>query len=145
MKGTTHALVGGLAGALTGYPGAAFAAGVATHVLLDVLPHQDEERTLYIIADACGALAVLALAVAVRNMSLAAGVIGGVLPDLENVPEIVFRREGGRKIFPSHWRAHDTAAGRRWAALETVVLLAAAAGLALVLRGTGLLGVGVLK
>jgi hypothetical protein len=145
MKGTTHALVGGLAGALTGQPGAAFVAGVASHVLLDVVPHHDDNRTLHLIADGCAALAVLILAVVMRNMSMAAGVIGGVIPDLENLPDIVFRRKGGRKIFPSHWWEHDTPAGGRWAALETVVLIAAAIGLAVVLRRTGLDGVGVLK
>ncbi len=142
MKGTTHALAGGLIGALIGRPLPAFLAGVVTHAALDVLPHRDEEDPplLHLVADACGALAVLALAVLIGNIGMAAGAIGGVLPDIENLPDVLFKRKV-RKIFPTHWWDHDLPAGSRWAALESAVMVAAAIGLAVVLRRTGLGGV----
>ena len=140
MKGTTHALAGGLVGAIIGHPVPAFVAGAASHVLLDLMPHRDEHTRLQLIADGCGALVVLALAALSGNIGMAAGVLGGVLPDLDNVPNVVFKRKT-RKVFPSHWWEHGAGAGGRWAALETVVLVAAAVALAVVLRRTGLDGV----
>lgn len=141
MRGTTHALAGGLVGALVARPLPAFLAGMAMHAALDVVPHRDEQDPplLHLALDACGALAVLALAVALGNIGMAAGVIGGVIPDIENAPDVLFKRKI-RKIFPSHWFDHDLPAGSRWAALESVVLVAAAIGLAVVLRATGLGG-----
>jgi hypothetical protein len=142
MKGTTHALAGGLIGALIGRPLPAFLAGMVTHGALDVLPHRDEDDPplLHLVVDACGVLAVLALAVLTGNIGMGAGAIGAVLPDVENVPDVLFRRKG-RKVFPSHWFEHDLPAGSPWVALESAVLVAAAIGLAIVLRRTGLGGV----
>jgi hypothetical protein len=141
MKATTHALVGGLSGALVGRPVPAFVAGVVSHALLDFVPHRDDERPLHLIADACGVLVVLALAVAAGNIGMAAGVIGGVIPDLENVPDILLKRKV-RKFFPSHWRDHDSAAGSRWTAIEPVLFVAAAVGFVVVVLGrTGPTGV----
>lgn len=140
MKGTTHALVGGLVGAVVGSPIPAFLAGAASHVLLDLMPHRDEYTRLQLVADGCGALAVLALAAVTGHVGMAAGVLGGVLPDLDNVPDLVLKRKVG-KIFPSHWRERGLGAGGRWAALETAVFIAAAIGLAAVLHRTGPAGV----
>lgn len=128
MKATTHALVGGLSGALVGRPALAFAAGVVSHAVLDFLPHRDDNRPLHLIADGCGVLAVLALAIVAGNIGMAAGVIGGVIPDLENVPDILFKRKG-RKFFPSHRWEHESAANSRWTGIEPVVFVAAAVGL----------------
>jgi hypothetical protein len=142
MRGTAHALAGGLAGALAGRPVPAFLAGMAMHAGLDILPHRDEEDPplLHLAADVCGVLAVLALAVMMGNFGMAAGVIGGVIPDVENVPDVLFKRKF-RKVFPSHWFEHALPPGSRWGALESAVLIAAAVGLAVVLWGTGLRGV----
>ncbi len=141
MKATTHALVGGLSGALVGRPALAFVAGVVSHALLDFLPHRDDNRPLHLIADGCGVLVVLALAVLAGNIGMAAGVIGGVIPDLENVPDIVFRRKV-RKFFPSHLWEHEAAASGRWTGIEPVLFVAAAVGFVVVVLGrTGPSGV----
>ncbi len=141
MKATTHALVGGLSGALVGRPAPAFGAGVVSHALLDFLPHRDDDRPLHLIADGCGVLVVLALAIVAGNIGMAAGAIGGVIPDLENVPDILFKRKG-RKFFPSHWWKHESAAGSRWTGIERVLFVAAAVGLVVVVLGrTGPSGV----
>jgi hypothetical protein len=140
MKATTHALVGGLTGAIVGRPVAAAIAGVVSHALLDMLPHRDEERLSHIIVDGGGALAVLALALVAGNIGMVAGVIGGVLPDVENVPEILFKWKV-RKFFPSHWWEHERVAGGRWIRIEIAVLLAAVVGLVIVFHRTGTAGV----
>jgi hypothetical protein len=142
MKGTTHALAGGLAGALAGRSLPAFLGGMITHAALDVLPHHDEDDPplLHLAADLCGVLAVLALAILMGNFGMAAGVIGGVIPDIENVPDILFKRKF-RKGFPSHWFEHDLPPGSRWGALESAVLVAVGVGLVIVLHRTGLRGV----
>jgi hypothetical protein len=141
MKATTHALVGGLSGALVGRPAPAFVAGAVSHALLDALPHRDDDRPLHLIADGCGVLAVLALAIVAGNIGMAAGVIGGVIPDLENVPDILFKRKG-RKFFPSHWWEHEPAANSRWTGIEPVLFVAAAVGFVVVVLGrTGPSGV----
>jgi hypothetical protein len=141
MKGTTHALAGGLAGALAGRPVPAFLAGMAMHAALDILPHRDEEDPplLHLAADACGALAVLALAVMIGNFGMAAGVIAGVIPDVENLPDVLFKRKSP-KVFPSHWFEHALPSGSPWGALESAVLVAVGVGLVVVLHGTGLRG-----
>lgn len=142
MKGTTHALAGGLAGALAGRPVPAFLGGMIMHAALDVLPHRDEDDPplLHLAADLCGVLAVLALAILMGNFGMAAGVIGGVIPDVENLPDILFKRKF-RKGFPSHWFDHDLPPGSRWGALESAVLVAVGVGLVIVLHRTGLRGV----
>ena len=141
MKGTTHALVGGLSGALVGRPALAFVAGAVSHAVLDFLPHRDDDRLLHLIVDGCGVLVVLALAVVAGNIGMVAGVIGGVIPDLENVPDILFKRKA-RKFFPSHWWDHEPAACSRWTRIEPVLFVVAAVGLVVVVLGrTGPSGV----
>jgi len=141
MKATTHALVGGLSGALAGRPAQAFAAGVVSHALLDVLPHRDDDRPLHLIADGCGVLVVLALAAVAGNIGMIAGVLGGVIPDLENVPDFLFKRKV-RKFFPSHWWDHKSAARGPRTEIEPVLFVAAAVGLVVVVLGrTGPSGV----
>ncbi len=143
MKGTTHALAGGLVGAIIGHPLPAFLGGVVTHAALDVVPHRDEEDPplLHLAVDALAVLSVLTVALLTGNVGMAAGAIGGVVPDIENVPDIMFKRKY-RKVFPSHWFEHERYAGSRWARYgELAVIVVVATGLAFVIRRTGLGGV----
>ena len=141
MKGTTHALVGGLSGALVGRPALAFVAGAVSHAVLDFLPHRDDDRPLHLIVDGCGVLVVLALAVVAGNIAMVAGVIGSVIPDLENIPDVLFKRKV-RKFFHSHWWEHEAAAGSRWTGIEPVLFVVAAVGFVVVVLGrTGPSGV----
>ena len=143
MKGTTHALAGGLIGAIIGSPLPAFVGGVVMHAVLDVVPHQDEPDPplLHLAVDALAVLTVLAVAALTGNLGIAAGGVGGVLPDIENVPDILFKRTY-RKLFPSHWFRHERYAGTRIARYaEAVVIVAVALGLAMVIRRTGIGGV----
>jgi hypothetical protein len=143
MKGTTHALAGGLAGAIIGPALPAFLGGIVMHAALDVVPHRDEEDPplLHLAVDALAVLTVLTVAVLTGNVGMAAGAIGGVIPDIENVPDILFKRKY-RKVFPSHWFDHQRYAGSWWARYgEVAVIVAVAIGLAVVIRPTGLGGV----
>lgn len=109
------------------------------HAALDVLPHRDEEnpRLLHLAVDALAVLVVVAVALMTRNIGIAAGAIGGVLPDVENVPDILFRRKYP-KVFPSHWFEHERYAGSRWAGyIELAVIVVVAIGLAVVIHRSG--------
>ena len=113
------------------------------HAALDVVPHRDEKDPplLHLAVDALAVLTVLAVAVMTGNTGMAAGGIGGVLPDIENVPDILFRRKYP-KVFPSHWFEHERYAGIRWAVyVELAVIVVAAIGLAVVIHRTGVGGV----
>jgi len=127
MSPTTHALVGAALGRLAKRTDRAFLAGVASHALLDGLPHRDSLHPLMLLVDACGVLGVVALAAASRDAGMLAGAAGGVLPDLENISESSPGRH--TKIFPSHWAPHRR---HRWGlalGMELLVVAAALLGL----------------
>jgi hypothetical protein len=136
MKATTHALVGAVVGALVGQPVAAGLCGIVSHGVLDLVPHDDPDGIVPALVDVAGALAVLALGLLTHYPAFVAGVIGGVLPDLENGPDILARLWNGKvrwpKIFPSHWKEHQSP-GAGTLRLEPFVMLLAAIGVAVVL------------
>lgn len=107
MTGTTHALVGAAIGRLLGRTGPALVAGVVSHGVLDVLPHQDYTHARRgLLLDGLGVLAALSVAWRSGGSQAVVGALGGMLPDLEHA------RGGGNphpptKLFPSHWIPHD--------------------------------------
>ena len=131
---TNHVLSGALIGALTRRPLPAFAAAVASHFVLDAVPHWGEwgstRRFLQAaVPDGLVSLAVMGALAAVspadRRPAVVAGMSGAVLPDLDKPAKLWF----GGSPFPGavdrfHSRIQREAAGR--AHLE----LLAAAGLA---------------
>lgn len=89
---TNHVLSGALIGALARRPLAAFAAGVASHFVLDAVPHWGQwgSRRRFLRAAvpdglvslaAMGAIAVLSPAD--RRLAVVAGMSGAALPDIE--------------------------------------------------------------
>ncbi|MFY9355727.1 MAG: hypothetical protein WAP39_06195 [Bacillota bacterium] len=108
MYAVTHFTVGLMLGQAAGNPYAAFALGLASHVILDAIPHSDYSKTIHGIADFVAVMA--ACYVSVRLGAGASGLVGGfsgVLPDLEVA--IAHLRSGGdlsaqkcRFFFPSH-------------------------------------------
>lgn len=95
-----HAVVGAAVGRLIGSRPGALAAGVATHLIGDLLPHKDFDpkveapllaATLGVLAVRCGV-----------NSPEFLGAVGGIAPDVENAAGIVgiIPRESMR--FPTH-------------------------------------------
>jgi hypothetical protein len=140
---TNHVLSGALIGALARRPVPAFAVAVASHFVLDAMPHWGKwgsrRRFLQVAVPdglislaAMGALA--ALSPAERRPAVVAGMAGAALPDLDKPAFIYF----GRSPFPRavnrfHNRIQREAPGR--AHLEVLAAGAlAVAALALIRR-----------
>lgn len=95
-----HALVGAALGKVIGKRGGAFAAGVASHLIGDLLPHKDfkpkEEAPLL-----AATLGVLAFRCGVNSPEFI-GACGAVAPDLENAASVVGLIPPDAMRFPSH-------------------------------------------
>jgi hypothetical protein len=105
-SGGVHLLSGFAVGVLAPSPMTAFSAGVASHAVLDAIPHRDYEAWGTHAIDTAAAL-VLTLFLASRlppgnRVRGFAGAIGGVLPDAEVVAFRAGVLPAGRKRFPSH-------------------------------------------
>jgi hypothetical protein len=105
---TNHVLSGALIGALTRRPAAAFTAGVASHFVLDAMPHwgkwADEHHFLQVaVPDGLISIAVMGALAAVsppdRRLAVVAGMSGAVLPDMDKPSKLWF----GRSPFPAAW------------------------------------------
>ena len=103
---TNHVLSGALIGALARRPLPAFAAGVASHFVLDAVPHWGEWASMHhflrvAVADGLVSLAAMgalaALAPAERRPAVVAGMTGAALPDIDK-PALLFF---GRSPFPA--------------------------------------------
>ncbi len=88
---TNHVLSGAVIGAVTGRPAVAFAAGVASHFVLDALPHwgrAGQQRFLRVaVADGLTGLAAMAALAAAappgRRGAVVAGMAAAALPDVD--------------------------------------------------------------
>ena len=119
---TNHVLSGALIGALARRPLPAFAAGVASHFVLDAVPHWgkwgSKRRFLRVaVADGLISLAAMAtfatLAPAERRPAVVAGMTGAALPDIRQPTILWF----GWSPFPAavdrfHVRIQREAGGR---------------------------------
>ena len=137
---TNHVLSGALIGALTRRPLPAFAAGVASHFVLDAVPHWGKlgwrQFLRVAVADGLISLAAAGALTAVsppdRRLSVLAGMAGAALPDLDKPVKLVF----GRSPFPAafdrfHMRIQDEAGHRLYIELLAAAALAPAALIAL--------------
>jgi hypothetical protein len=129
---TNHVLSGALIGALAHRPAAAFAAGVASHFVLDAVPHWGNwgsiRRFLQVAVPdgliSLGAMGTIAaLAPAERRSAVLAGMIGAALPDIDKPAKLWFGRSPWpRAVDQFHRRIQPEASGR-----AHIELLAAAA------------------
>jgi hypothetical protein len=119
---TNHVLSGALIGALARRPAPAFAVGVASHFVLDAVPHWGDWASTrhflraavpdgLISLAAMGAIA--AVSPAERRPAVVAGMVGAALPDIDKPAKLFF----GRSPFPAavdrfHGRIQREAAGR---------------------------------
>ncbi len=132
----THFAAGALAGAATGNPWAALAAGLASHALLDLFPHYDFEDWRREVLIGLAPLLLLLL----TPYASAAAVIGGLagcLPDLENLLQKLGRLERRRMIFPTHTGLlpHGSRRGPRNLWVQAALAAGCLAALALVAPG----------
>ena len=117
-----HVATGAAVGALAGSRAGALALGPVTHLLGDLMPHQDIESRRFELASGVVALALLAA----RRGPLDPATLGGAVasaPDVEH--RIRLPQPGGRKLFPSHrfegW--HQAGGVPAWAQLVAAGVL----------------------
>ncbi len=129
----SHVAAGALAGALSPNPHWAPLFGLGSHVLLDILPHYDFEKTLSEAIFAICAVTVLAVG-GVLHTAVVLGIIFGVIPDIENLLWRLGKIRDDQKIFPGHVKIlpHGRAAGIANLYLQVV---ASAVVLILLVRG----------
>lgn len=132
---TNHVLSGALIGAGAPGPGTAFVAGLASHFVLDTIPHWGDEATFLKVAvvDGLVGLGVMtAIGVGTpreRRARVVAGMLGACLPDADKPSELFF----GRSPFPvrvDDWHKRIQRESPRRLAQEAVV--AAVGGLVVV-------------
>ena len=140
---TNHVLSGALIGALTRRPVVAFAAGVASHFVLDAMPHwgkwQDQRHFLRVaVRDGLISLAAIGAFAAVsspdRRLAVVAGMSGAALPDMDKPVRLWF----GRSPFPAavdrfhsriqHEAPHRVRLELAWAAAFAAAALTALRG-----------------
>jgi len=139
---TNHVLAGALVGIACPGPVSAFAAGVASHAALDVVPHWGDRpiEEVMPIAVADGLTGLTAIAVvwwrtpAQHRLRVLAGMAGASLPDLDKPGQVLL----GASPFPAavdalHARIQTRESAARMPQ-EIVVGLGAATVLGLVLR-----------
>jgi len=138
---TNHVLSGALIGALARRPLPAFAAGVASHFVLDAVPHWGDwgsrRRFLRVaVRDGLVSLAAMGALAAVsppdRRLAVLAGMAGAALPDLDTPAKPWF----GRSPFPAavdrfNMGIQDEAAHRFYVEVLATATLASAALIAL--------------
>jgi hypothetical protein len=108
MYAVTHFSVGLMLGQAVGNSYAACALGLASHVVLDVIPHSDYSKIIFGVSDLAAVAAVAC--VSIRAGAGAPALIGGlaaILPDLEvAVVHLRMARDRAsckhRLFFPSH-------------------------------------------
>jgi hypothetical protein len=122
MLVTNHVLSGAAVGALVGEPALALPLGVASHFVLDSLPHWGrwDSRAFFLriaVADGLTGLATMGAALAVarpeRRVAVLAGMVGAALPDLDKPAQLFF----GHTLWPRpvrdfHRRIQDEAPDR---------------------------------
>jgi len=101
MTTASHAAAGALVGSLTGAPVAGFALGIASHAIMDIVPHYDLSD--YRVDVVLTILVSLSLFFVSRgDPALVWGVVGGVLPDLENLFYKLGWMRSEQRLFPTH-------------------------------------------
>ncbi len=108
MTATNHALTGSLIGLMVGSPWLAIPLAVASHFILDAIPHFDVSHkghnsralTIYLLVDATLVMILLGFLVTLQPASwvaAACGAIAATLPDLMWLPNY-FRAHKGRPL-----------------------------------------------
>jgi|GEM_PF-759711 len=97
----THFAAGALAGGLTGNVYLGAVAGLASHAVLDVIPHYDHPDWRLELAAGMASL-VLLLLMPFASWPAVVGGLFGMVPDLENLFQKLGRMRRDQFIFPTH-------------------------------------------
>ena len=116
-----HAIVGAAVGRIAGRKGGAFAAGIATHLLGDLLPHKDFDPKIEAPLLAV-TLGFLGWRFGLKSPEFA-GAFGGVAPDFENAASVVGLIPRDAMRFPTH-RGDDKHGPKVNSALPQGILVA---------------------
>lgn len=132
----THFAAGALAGGLTGSPGWGVLAGLASHAVLDVLPHYDHPDWRLELGGGLAALALLLFMPFVSGAAVLGG-IAGMLPDLENLFQKLGKLRREQFIYPTHTGLlkHGRPLGPRNLAVQAVIFVACFVALGLARPG----------
>jgi hypothetical protein len=123
-----HIAAGAIVGALSPTPYAASFFGLASHVVLDIIPHRDIDRMRYELILAAVAIAAIVIGGALTlNVSL--GIAFALVPDVENLLWKLGAIRDDQKVFPGHRRflPHGAVAGRSSIGFQMAVSAAAIA------------------
>ena len=145
MLVTNHVLSGALIGALIRRPVPAFAVGVASHFVLDALPHwgdwRNQEHFISVaVPDGLAGLAAIGTLAAVarpeRRLAVVAGMAGAALPDLDKPAQMWFGRSPWPDLVNRFHSGIQNEAAHRFRSEMTTMGALALAGL-VVVRGRG--------
>jgi hypothetical protein len=108
MYAVTHFVVGSMLGQAVGSSYAACALGVASHIVLDAIPHSDYSKIVHGVLDLAAVATIACISIrAGAGRSALTGGLAAILPDLE-VAIVHLRMEKDkasckhRLFFPSH-------------------------------------------
>jgi len=120
----THFAAGALAGGITGSPVVGAVAGLASHAVLDAIPHYDHPDWRFELAGGMGSL-VLLLLLPFASLPAVLGGVFGMLPDLENLLQKLGKMRREQFIYPSHTGLipHGRALGPRTLAWQVALFL----------------------
>lgn len=148
MTLTTHAAIGAAIGSAVGNPVLGFALGAASHFLVDMIPHGDNQladlfrihkkkrklAVAYVMVDGVIAMYMVMAIFLVRtdgtNIAFAAAVAGSVLPDLLVGLSDIFRTRALKQFYRFHFYFHDFFSRKygdvplRWALIGQAVFIA---------------------
>ena len=133
----THFAAGALAGGLTGSAGLGALAGLASHAVLDVLPHYDHPDWRLELGGGIAALLLL-LVMPFASWAAVCGGIAGMLPDLENLFQKLGKLRRDQFVYPTHTGLlrHGRPLGPRNLVVQAAIFLACFALLGLARPGT---------
>lgn len=108
MFAVTHFLVGSMLGQAVGNPYAACALGLASHIVLDAIPHSDYSKIVHGVVDlaAVATVACISIRTAAGRSALTGG-LAAILPDLEvAIAHLRIEKDKAscknKFLFPSH-------------------------------------------
>ena len=113
----THFAGGALAGAATNSIWLGAMAGVASHAVLDILPHYDHPDWRVELAGGIAALAILFLLPFWTWPAIVGGIMG-MLPDLENLLQKIGRMRKDQFVLHQHCTVHNALKQILWPMAE---------------------------